>query len=73
MHNFRGYRRTRLRRDTHQHKKMQMKAIFAAVKQWLRRSNERHCLEYLTERELRDMGLDFDQARIEATKPFWRV
>jgi uncharacterized protein YjiS (DUF1127 family) len=33
----------------------------------------RRTLFELTDDELRDIGLDFRQARIEAMKPFWRM
>lgn len=33
----------------------------------------RRALLELTDAELRDVGLDFRQARIEAMKPFWRT
>jgi uncharacterized protein YjiS (DUF1127 family) len=36
------------------------------------RINSRRALLELTDAELRDIGLDFQQARIEAMKPFWR-
>ncbi|KQQ53792.1 hypothetical protein ASF84_18475 [Pseudomonas sp. Leaf127] len=32
----------------------------------------RRALLNLTDDELRDIGLDYSQARAEATKPFWR-
>lgn len=36
------------------------------------RINSRRALLELTEEQLRDIGLDFRQARLEAMKPFWR-
>jgi uncharacterized protein YjiS (DUF1127 family) len=36
------------------------------------RAASRRALLGLTDAELRDIGLDFRQARIEAMKPFWR-
>lgn len=36
------------------------------------RVSSRRALLELTDAELRDIGLDFQQARIEAMKPFWR-
>ena len=36
------------------------------------RVTSRRALAALTDAELRDIGLDFQQARIEAMKPFWR-
>ncbi|MCO8162471.1 DUF1127 domain-containing protein [Pseudomonas sp. 21LCFQ010] len=48
----------------------------AAVSRWAlyrhRRTSRRALLE-LTDDELRDIGLDYSQARIEAGKPFWRA
>lgn len=32
----------------------------------------RRTLLELTDDQLRDIGLDFQQARVEAMKPFWR-
>ena len=40
---------------------------------WLRRSNERYALLQLSERQLRDIGLDRALVLSEATKPFWRA
>lgn len=37
------------------------------------RQVSRRVLLGLTDAELRDIGLDFRQARIEAMKPFWRA
>ena len=45
--------------------------ILDALRQWLRRSNERHELVLLNERQLRDIGLDRDFVRSQAAKPFW--
>lgn len=50
-----------------------MKTIIDAVRTWMRRSSERHVLGYLSEHQLRDIGLDRYDARIEAAKPFWRA
>lgn len=36
------------------------------------RAQSRRALLELTDEQLRDIGLDFRQARIEAMKPFWR-
>ena len=47
-----------------------------AVSRWAlyrhRRISRRALLE-LTDDELRDIGLDYSQARLEASKPFWRA
>lgn len=50
-----------------------MKAILIldAMRQWLRRSNERYELVVLNERQLRDIGLDRDFVRSQVAKPFW--
>lgn len=45
--------------------------ILDAMRQWLRRSNERYELVLLNERQLRDIGLDRDFIRIQAAKPLW--
>ena len=36
------------------------------------RWTSRRALLALTDDELRDIGLDYSQARLEAAKPFWR-
>lgn len=38
---------------------------------WLRVARERRQLEGLTERQLRDMGIDPEAAAREAARPFW--
>lgn len=45
--------------------------ILDAMRQWLRRSNERYELVVLNERQLRDIGLDRDFVRSQVAKPFW--
>lgn len=47
-----------------------MKTIVDALREWLRRSNDRYHLTQLSERQLRDIGLDGDRVRRETTKPF---
>lgn len=44
----------------------------ATVRQWPQRLRQRQALACLDERLLRDVGLTVDQAREEASKPFWR-
>lgn len=43
------------------------------VGRWLWRAHYREELEHLSEHQLRDMGLDRDELRREANKPFWRA
>ncbi len=50
-----------------------MKIIVDGLREWLRRSNERYALTELSERQLRDIGLDRALLLSEATKPFWRA
>ncbi len=50
-----------------------MKLIVEELRNWLRRSNERYALSQLSERQLRDIGLDRALMTSEATKPFWRA
>jgi uncharacterized protein YjiS (DUF1127 family) len=38
---------------------------------WMEVARERRALARLTDRELRDIGLDPERARIEAGRPFW--
>jgi len=45
--------------------------IFDAMRQWLRRSNERYELVVLNERQLRDIGLDRDLVRSQTARPSW--
>lgn len=49
-----------------------MRKIVDAVREWLRRSNERYALAGLSERQLRDVGLNRDLVQAEILKPFWR-
>ena len=49
-----------------------MKKIVDTVREWLRRSSERHVLAGLNDRQLRDIGLDRQLVQSEVTKPFWR-
>jgi uncharacterized protein YjiS (DUF1127 family) len=51
------------------------KNVPAGMSRWAlfrHRAASRRALLGLTDAELRDIGLDFRQARIEAMKPFWR-
>ena len=50
-----------------------MKVIPEELRNWMRRSNERFALSQLSERQLRDIGLDRALMLSEATKPFWRA
>jgi uncharacterized protein YjiS (DUF1127 family) len=43
----------------------------AVLARWLETARGRRALLDLDERELRDIGLSRDQARIEAARPFW--
>lgn len=49
-----------------------MKNIVDRLRNWVRRSNARYMLAGLSERQLRDIGLDPLQVQIETSKPFWR-
>lgn len=40
---------------------------------WIRVSRERRQLAGLSERQLRDIGVDADNAAAEAARPFWDV
>ncbi|MCB1801875.1 MAG: DUF1127 domain-containing protein [Gammaproteobacteria bacterium] len=44
----------------------------ATIRQWPPRQRQRQALACLDERLLRDVGLTAEQAREEASKPFWR-
>ena len=46
--------------------------VFASLREWRRRSRERHELARLDERMLRDIGLSHAQREFLANKPFWR-
>lgn len=50
-----------------------MKLIFEEFSNWVRRSNERYALSQLSERQLRDIGLDRSLVSNEVMKPFWRA
>ena len=39
---------------------------------WRDRARERHVLAQLSDRELRDIRLNRQQAQLEASKPFWK-
>lgn len=45
----------------------------ACVSKWATRRETRKALNRLTEWELRDVGLTPQEARIEASKVFWRM
>lgn len=48
-----------------------MHAACARIELWLDRARERRRLAQLTDRELRDIGLNRYEARQESRKPFW--
>lgn len=51
------------------------KSVPAGMSRWAlyrHRAKSRRALLDLTDAQLRDIGLDFREARIEAMKPFWR-
>ena len=50
-----------------------MKRIVDAVREWLQRSSERNALAGLSDRQLRDVGLDRRVVQHEIAKPFWRA
>ncbi|MEQ9349867.1 MAG: DUF1127 domain-containing protein [Alphaproteobacteria bacterium] len=45
----------------------------ATVGLWRRRARDRRDLASLSDRDLRDIGIDRFTARREAAKPFWRA
>ncbi len=45
----------------------------AALGRWQRRAQDRQDLRKLSDRELRDIGVDWIGAQQEAAKPFWRA
>ncbi len=45
----------------------------ACVSKWATRRDTRKALARLTDWELRDVGLTPEEARLEASKVFWRV
>lgn len=47
-------------------------SLVATLKMWRSRARERRRLRYLSDRSLHDMGITYDQAREEWSKPFWR-
>ena len=50
-----------------------LRRAFMAVGTWLARSQQRHALRMLDDHLLKDIGITREQARIESTKPFWRI
>ncbi|RRV09141.1 DUF1127 domain-containing protein [Pseudomonas sp. v388] len=70
--------RAREQDDRRPHTAIEVKssaATPAGMSRWAlyrHRITSRRALLELTDAELRDIGLDFRQARIEAMKPFWR-
>lgn len=49
-----------------------MKDIVDGIRAWIQRSHERYLLAGLSDRQLRDIGLDRFQVEVETAKPFWR-
>ena len=49
-----------------------LRGLSSLLRLWCERSRERHQLELLTDRELRDLGLTRIDAQQETRKPFWR-
>lgn len=47
-------------------------AVSRPLASWQRRLRDRDCLQRLPDYLLRDIGLDLEDARREAGKPFWR-
>jgi uncharacterized protein YjiS (DUF1127 family) len=45
----------------------------AEIREWRRRSRDRHALAAMSNRSLRDIGLTRYDADWEARKPFWRA
>jgi uncharacterized protein YjiS (DUF1127 family) len=50
-----------------------LQRITAVVDAWAQRARDRRDLAELDERQRRDMGLDLEAIRREASKPFWRA
>lgn len=50
-----------------------VRRITAVVDAWAQRARDRCDLAELDERQRRDMGLDLEAIRREASKPFWRA
>ncbi len=46
---------------------------FETLLLWQRRANERHALDHLDDRILRDLGLNRAEVAWESRKPFWRA
>jgi uncharacterized protein YjiS (DUF1127 family) len=48
-------------------------SALAIAGRWYRRGRNRHELSQLTDEQLRDVGLDPQEIRSEALKPFWKA
>jgi uncharacterized protein YjiS (DUF1127 family) len=46
---------------------------FGTLLLWQRRANERHALDHLDDRILRDLGLNRAEIAWESRKPFWHA
>ena len=46
--------------------------VFASLREWRRRTRERHELASLSDRMLQDIGLSHAEREFLANKPFWR-
>jgi len=49
-----------------------LRRVFAGIAIWRERATQRRHLATLSDRMLRDIGVDRAHARVEASKPFWR-
>jgi len=49
-----------------------LRRVFACIAVWRERATQRRHLATLSDRMLRDIGVDRAQAKVEASKPFWR-
>lgn len=47
--------------------------LVAIISLWRHRARSRRHLQWLDERQLRDIGIDRQSAAEEARKPFWRA
>jgi uncharacterized protein YjiS (DUF1127 family) len=48
-----------------------MKTLLNTLYTWLRRSKSRNELKYLSDHDLKDIGLTRSQVQHEIRKPFW--
>ena len=52
---------------------LSLRDLAARIRLWRHRSRSRRHLQWLDERQLRDIGIDRLAAEEEARKPFWRA